>query len=144
MIIRFFTGALFMTLITVPFHDLHAHGMKYNLIRGGIGIQALYNDETPMADSDVEVFQSDTSGKPIVKGITDSKGQFLFVPETDGFYIIKVDDGMGHSQKTRIRANKNLEVLSTPKAELSKLQMILMSACFLWGLAGTALYFKKR
>ena len=121
-----------------------AHGTGYNIIKGGIGIEAMYNEGSPMSDSDVTLFSPDNSTNPYLTGITDQKGRFIFFPETKGEWILRVDDGMGHSLTAKLDVTEKGVLSKTDGAILSYLQKITMAICVLWGLIGTGLYFKSK
>ena len=124
-----------------------AHGARYKIINGGIGIEARYSDDTPMSDSDVNVFSADNLEETYVTGITDQNGRFLFLPDKSGEWILKVSDGMGHGVEAKIELDKDFKITGSTSDEhshLSHIQIIIMAICVMWGFIGTALYFKKR
>ncbi len=124
-----------------------AHGSKYELIKTGIGIKALYSDDSPMSDSDVEVFSPVDDQKKYSTGITDRAGRFYFFPDKTGKWKIKVSDGMGHAVEAMLDVNERMVLEDKPgnsHGGFSTGQSIIMVLCVVWGFIGTALYFKRK
>ena len=73
-----------------------AHGARHTVIKGGTGVEATYDDGSPMAFCDVSVFSPSDPVGEYQTGTTDPRGRFAFVPDTNGAWKVTVDDGMGH------------------------------------------------
>lgn len=73
-----------------------AHGSRYNVFRGGTGIEATHDDGSPMAFCDVRVFAPGGRENLHQTGTTGPKGRFMFVPDTNGVWRVSIDDGIGH------------------------------------------------
>ncbi|NQT92354.1 MAG: hypothetical protein HQ559_06305, partial [Lentisphaerae bacterium] len=70
--------------------------MKHRVFKAGAGIEAAYDDGSPMAFCDVSVFSPGDPVSEYQTGITDPRGRFAFIPDTNGVWKVTVDDGMGH------------------------------------------------
>lgn len=123
---------------------INAHGLRYKIIEGGIGIEAMYADDTPLSFSNVIVFAPDDRKEHYITGYTDRKGRFLFFPNTKGEWIIKVSDGMGHALEAEIYLQDDLKISRSSSGNLSNLQITTMAICVIWGFIGTGLYFIRR
>lgn len=123
---------------------LFAHGVKMLVLTKGTGIEARYSDSSPLSDSEVTVFSPSNDKEPYLKGITDKNGRFMFFPDVKGKWTISIDDGMGHMGKKTVNISDSFEALITDNGTFSTMQLAVMALCVIWGLAGTALYFKKR
>jgi len=73
-----------------------AHGARHTVFKGGTGVEATYDDGSPMAFCDVSVFSPGDPVSEYQTGITDPRGRLAFVPDTNGVWKVTVDDGMGH------------------------------------------------
>ena len=124
---------------------IFAHGSKYNIIKGGIGIEAKYMDNTPMSDCNGLVFAPDNHNDPYITCVMDKDGRLLFFPHKMGEWIIKISDGMGHSLTAKLQVDEELKLSKTTEdGSLSGVQVAVMTICVTWGLIGTGLYFKKK
>ena len=72
------------------------HGVQHRVFPGGTGVEATYDDGSPMAFCDVSVFSPGEPASEYQTGITDPRGRFAFVPDTNGVWKVTVDDSMGH------------------------------------------------
>ena len=97
--------------LAVPlFHGIHIRVS----VRSGIHIvRATYEGGTPVADGDI-LITAPGSEEAWQVGRTDPAGQFAFLPDAVGTWIIQVDDGRGH------RARTTLEVEAGQVAALSE------------------------
>jgi hypothetical protein len=73
-----------------------SHRLQYNQFEGGIGIEAIYDDGTPISYSEVKIFSPTDGETEFQQGLTDKNGRFVFYPDIKGKWKIVVDDGMGH------------------------------------------------
>ncbi len=90
------TLAAMMLLCTVLPPSLSAHGVRHEVTAGGMVVAAAYDDGSPMAFCDVEVFAPGSPDESFLDGASDRNGYFAFVPDTNGVWRVAVDDGMGH------------------------------------------------
>ncbi len=88
---------------------LLSHGVDIMMIDGGTGVKVMYDSGDPISQADVIVYSPD--GEPFQSGLTDKNGCFLFFPDIDGEWKIKINDGMGHGGIRSILM-KNLKVVN--------------------------------
>jgi nickel transport protein len=124
--------------------NLFGHGVNTTVLTKGIGIEARYSDSSPLSDSEVTVFSPSNDKDPFLKGITDKYGRFMFIPDTKGTWTISVDDGMGHKKEKKITVSESFEAQVSDNGSFSTMQLVVMALSVIWGLTGTALYFRKR
>jgi nickel transport protein len=96
-----------------------------------------------MQDAQVNVFAPDDPQTPWMNGNTDQNGRFIFSPDPTipGTWDVQVRQA-GHGGILHI----NLEdgALTSNTTGFSRLQIVLMGACALWGFLGTGLFFYRR
>lgn len=133
----------------------HGSNIQYRSTEA-IEIQAVYDDGTPMANAQVVVYPPEDPSTPWLKGITNSEGKFVFVPQSEasGNWDIKVRQS-GHGDIVSIPWNQeNLTTDTTPEsnranrfstaaAGYTPVQKIVMAAVGIWGFVGTALFFSR-
>ena len=136
---------------------LLAHGAKIEYGNtNAIIIRASYDDGTPMKEAQAVVYAPNDPTIPWIKGITDQKGQFTFIPDPSisGNWDVKVRQS-GHGsivsipiQQGVIASEKQPEVagvkLLTNNSDLTFLQKMIMAAAGVWGFLGTALFFSRK
>lgn len=94
-------AGVFLVLVIFTFvffqKNAFAHGTYgYLMETEGWMIQAFYDDDEPMSDSEASVYAG--NGKtPVQTGRTDSKGRFLFYPDRAEVWKVVVEDEMGHA-----------------------------------------------
>lgn len=145
-----------------------AHGTKISYENTeAIVIKATYNTGEPMEKAQISVYTPDNSSQPWLTGTTDSKGLFLFQPDStkSGNWEVKVRH-LGHggvvevpvttaqpkeTQQTQQTPSPNSstpeQVVKIPESdslEYTTLQRGLMIASVIWGCVGTALFFSNR
>jgi len=135
--------ALIVILVSLPLITF-SHGTSYKVIKNAAGITAFYKDGSPISDSEVKVYLNNKKTKPIITGRTNTKGEFLFLVKKPGTYVITVDDGMGHGFTTSRKFNSKGIMKDESLGHIHLWQKILMALIFVWGMIGTALYFKGK
>ena len=141
-----------LTLLSIPEKTL-AHGANIEYRETpAIAIQAKYDDGTPMANAQVVIYAPSDRANPWLKGVTDSQGNFSFVPnhepENIGNWDIKVRQS-GHGDITSIPINQSELTQISPThlasagAAYTLPQKMLMAAAIGWGFIGTALFFAR-
>ena len=78
----------------------HAVGVEAKLRGNTVHVEVYYDDDTPAASASVVV--EDETGKVVIEGTTDNKGEWDFPTPPAGKYRVKVDAGAGHGAKTTI------------------------------------------
>lgn len=121
----------------------YAHGarIEYRVMRV-IEITALFDTGDPIQEGQVTVYAPDDPSTPWLSGATDEDGRFSFTPDPEmmGTWDVQVRQA-GHGDIVHIPLEGGN--LSSGGAGFTPLQIVLMSVCVLWGLAGTALYFSR-
>jgi nickel transport protein len=122
-----------------------------------VDVRATYHSGRPMAGAGVSVFAPGDAETPWLTGACDDSGGFSFEPppEMSGEWVVRVvHQGHGGVVTIGIEAAAagdgavpdpaviRAEASSSP--HLSTLQRVLMGACVVWGLVGTALFFSRR
>jgi len=122
-----------------------AHGVDYTVIRGGVGIQAKYDDGQPISYSDCKIFAPGDMKAPYQQGLTDKYGRFLFIPDTAGSWKIEVDDGMGHGLIEKISISSEMTLAEgLEQKHLNRYQDILIGVSIIFGITGIAFYFAAK
>ncbi len=149
---------VFLLLNGVLSEPLSAHGsqIKYHQA-SAIVIQASFEDGTPMANSQAVVYSPEDPTTPWLKGMTDEKGQFTFVPDSSlsGNWDVKIRQS-GHGDiisipvvEGRIASGlKEKPGISEAKVvsannDYTPWQKLMMTITSVWGFIGTALFFSR-
>ncbi len=134
-----------LVLLTVfTFTIVRAHGViiEYSM-KPVIEVFATFDSGEPMQNAQVNIFAPDDPQISWMSGTTDQNGRFTFSPDPTipGTWDIQVRQA-GHGGIVHI----NLEdgALNSNTTGFSRLQIVLMGACALWGFVGTALFFYRR
>ena len=114
-----------------------AHGVAHRVFPGGTGIEATYDDGSPMAFCDVEVLPPDSRPTAFQTGTTDPHGRFAFVPDTNGTWTVIVDDGMGHRTSAKVVVTAEGIESADNRPATARPAMALIGVCLIIGLFGT-------
>ena len=123
----------------------YAHGAKIEYtVATSIEIVAKYDSGEPMAGAQVIVYAPNAPTSPWITGTCDDEGRFNFAPDTSipGMWDIQVRQA-GHGDMIHIEIEEG-SVSGGSSSSYSTSQIIIMSVCVFWGIAGTALYFQRR
>jgi nickel transport protein len=121
-----------------------AHGATCDVIEGGIAVEARYDDGSPMAYCDVEIFRPGEAGEAFQVGSTDPMGRFAFIPDTTGTWTATVDDGMGHLARAEIAIGPDA-IMARPTGISSKLRGTIIGVAVIFGVFGLlALFYGLR
>jgi len=134
-----FSAALFLNIAA------YSHGTKFTVIQPKeIRIQAAFDTGEPMADAEVLLFPpNETRESSSVH--TDSNGVFTFIPDRPGVWVCQVRHKSGHGMRINSDINENLSLSSHSRISgVSQTQKIIMAICVIWGMIGTALFFKNK
>lgn len=121
-----------------------AHGAKIEYKIGlTVEIHAAYDSGEPMAGAQVTVFAPDNPSTPWLTGSCDKEGRFAFTPDTSkpGTWDVQVRQA-GHGDIIHLPIGENVALSGA--TGYTTLQIVLMSACVIWGFIGTALFFRRR
>ncbi len=122
-----------------------AHGAKIEYtVNMAIELVATYDNGEPMAGAQVVVYAPDDPSTPWLTGVCDDDGRFTFIPDTSrpGTWVVQVRQA-GHGDMVHIPVGQDM-VATSGVGGFGVLQIVLMSACVIWGFVGTALYFSRR
>jgi nickel transport protein len=146
-----------------------AHGshIKYEST-DAIEIKATYDSGEPMANAQVTVYNPKDIANPWLKGLTNEKGEFVFIPDYSitGNWEVKVrqaghgniinipikpittteikDEEKPNNNSGKMENSKEIKLSSSNNAEYTIQQKLIMAAMGIWGFVGTALYFSRK
>lgn len=84
----------------------HAIRMQIEENPPAVTVWAGFSAATPLIDATMEVIAPD--GETLFQsGRTDKQGRFAFLPHEAGEWTLKVDDGRGHRQTTRLHLSES-------------------------------------
>ncbi len=138
---------LFVLLVPVMVvSTARAHGVRvfWELKGDSVFVHASFDDESPMAGARVAVFSGAEPSEPWITGYTDDEGCFVFVPdrrESSRWDVRVRKAGHGDIVHVSLDAGGNC---SGGRSGFSIPQIIIMSACVIWGFIGTAFFFSAR
>ena len=133
--------------------DVAARVTRQVAVELAVVVEATYHSGRPMAGAQVTVLAPGAPDEPWLVGQCDADGRFEFAPPVDrpGTWEVLVAH-QGHGGRVSVEvagegeetgsAVVTAEASST--AHLSVLQRVVMGACVVWGLIGTALFFSGR
>lgn len=122
------------SLMTVASPAL-GHGVRHRVFPGGTGIEATYDDGSPMAYCDVTVFSPGSRDGEYQTGTTDAHGRFAFIPDTNGLWTLTVDDGMGHLVSAEVQAGPS-ESPGGEGARIDRLRGGIVGLSMIFGVFG--------
>lgn len=116
-----------------------------------VAVVAVYDTGEPMAGAQIAVFAPDDPMTPWLRGVADDAGGFVFVPGPQaGRWTVQARHA-GHGAVAHVLrgvTESGPSAAAMPVAAASRLgtpvQRGVMAACVIWGLVGTALYFRRR
>lgn len=140
----FSTCCLFLLLtLSLPAVSC-AHGVEITYqVKNAIEISAKYDTGEPVSEGQVTIFAPDNPSTPWFTGKCDEDGHFVFTPDPSkpGTWDIQVRKA-GHGGMIHIPVGEEKPVSGI--TGYTTLQIVLMAACVIWGLVGTALFFTRR
>jgi len=142
---RILLASIFLLLILntrLIGHETH----KQVFFEGMVGIKAYLSLDEPMAHTSVLIFAPDQT-EATFETSTDHNGVVCFAPDRPGIWIVQVRGAGGHGVRVDVEVDESM-IISTQQemsnGQLSFLQKALIILCVVWGLVGTALFFKTR
>jgi len=121
-----------------------AHGTVHAVTPGGTVVQARYDDGSPMAFCDVSVFEPGNDKNPYQTGSTDPKGNFAFLPGTNGIWRVRVDDGMGHTVLAEVYVGATGLEESSHSRGVRRVGGGLVGVSLIFGIFGVYCLFRHR
>mgnify|MGYP000403926884 CR=1 FL=1 len=90
--------------------DALAHGTGHRLLKDApvVAIEFHYSDQAPMRYAEVLVFSPTDREVEHQNGRTDRHGRFVFNPDAEGSWVVKVTDGMGHAEEAIVPVGPEL------------------------------------
>jgi len=119
-----------------------AHGLITAPLSGGEGVRVAYDDDEPVSFADVQVF-APGGAKPVLTGVTDRNGCFLFRPDTAGVWKVSVDDGMGHGAPHFVTSAPAASAAAPPPRR-SRAQDVVTGLSLIFGVSGWGAWLRLR
>lgn len=121
-----------------------AHGLITAPLSGGEGVRAAYDDDEPVSFADVQVF-APGGARPVLTGVTDRNGCFLFRPDTAGVWKVSIDDGMGHGAPHFVTSAPAVSAVAPgPPRRMSRAQGVVTGISLIFGAFGWAAWLRQR
>ena len=139
-------GLLLFAALLLTALPVFAHGARviWEVQGDSVHISAAFDDGTPMNEAQVTVFSGAEPSVPYTSGLTDENGEFTFLPDVEQSLAWDVQvRKAGHGDIVHFSLDGSTDTLSDQGA-FTTLQIILMSACVVWGFIGTALFFATK
>lgn len=123
----------------------YAHGAKIEYSSTtAVELVATYDSGEPMGGAQVVVYAPDDPSTAWLIGQCDDEGRFAFAPDASqpGTWDVQVRQA-GHGDMIHIDIAEGT-VSGGISSGYSTGQIVVMAVCVIWGIAGTALYFRRR
>lgn len=123
-----------------------AHGLVTAPLSGGEGVRVAYDDDEPVSFAEVQVFAPGGGAKPVLTGVTDRNGCFVFRPDTAGVWKVSIDDGMGHSAPHFVTSGVAASAAApvVPPARMSRVQGVVTGLSLIFGVFGWGAWLRLR
>jgi nickel transport protein len=136
---------LTLLCVSVLYLPAFSHGIDYSFSSGeSIIIKVSFGENEPMSYAAVKIFSPENNKIEHQNGRTDKNGLFSFVPNKTGEWTVMVTDDTGHGLKEKIKVDKKLRIDEMKSNNLNVMQKLIAAVCAIWGIIGTALYFKSK
>ena len=135
------TAVLF--LVTAP---VFGHGARviWEIQGDSVHIAASFDDGQPLDRAQVTVFSGAAPSVPYIVGVTDENGEYSFLPDREESLDWDVQvRSAGHGDIVHLSLAEE-SIVHTEQGIFTTLEIVLMSACVIWGFVGTALFFASR
>lgn len=122
-----------------------AHGVDINYQnKTAVEIVAKFDTGQPVSEGQVTVYAPDNPAEPWITGKTDENGRYVFTPDPakPGTWDVQVRLA-GHGGVVHVPVGGD-NTAAFGSTGYGTMQIVLMSACVIWGFIGTALYFGRR
>ncbi|NOQ22770.1 MAG: carboxypeptidase regulatory-like domain-containing protein [Candidatus Aegiribacteria sp.] len=137
---------LFSAVLLILSAPVFGHGalVTWEVLEDSVHISALFDDGQPMDKAQVSVFSGAAPSVPYIIGMTDEHGEFAFMPDKEESLNWDVQVRLaGHGDIVHISLAED-SAADAEQGGFSTLQIVLMSACVVWGFIGTALFFTSK
>lgn len=121
-----------------------AHGAKIEYtLHTTVEIRAAYDNGEPMGGAQVTVYAPNDPSTPWFSDVCDQQGRFTFTPDPaiPGTWDVQARQA-GHGDIIHISIGE--DGATSGSTGYTTLQTVLMGACVIWGLVGTALFFSRK
>jgi nickel transport protein len=123
-----------------------AHGVSIQWSIGeAVVVEAAFDDGSPLSGAEVDVYLESDPSSPCLTGTCDQSGRFILLPDSvmyDGIDIRVMKDG--HGGWIHIQTATGMEGTEVRSGGISTPRKLVMAASVIWGLVGTALFFRSR
>ncbi len=139
-------GLLLSASVLFASFPVLGHGARvvWEVQGDSVHISAAFDDGLPMDGAQVTVFSAAEPSAPYISGMTDENGEFAFLPDIEQSLSWDVQvRKAGHGDMVHFSLAEESEDFIEQRG-LTTLQIILMSACVVWGFIGTALFFASK
>ena len=124
--------------------SVFGHGVEYQIIQGGVGIEIKYDDGSAFSYSEVKIYPpgDDTEYQ---SGLTDAQGRFVFYPDRAGKWKIIANDGLGHGVVAEVKITSNLLPQTLGKRDaFNRWEKIVLGLGIIFGLTGIWFWLSAR
>ncbi len=132
-----------LLMLTAP---VFGHGARviWEMQGDSVHISASFDDGQPMDRAQVTVFSGAAPSMPYIVGMTDENGGFSFLPDREESlnWDVQVRKA-GHGDIVHFSLAEETTA-ENEQGMFTTLQILLMSACVIWGFIGTAFFFASR
>ena len=130
--------------ILISIISVFAHGTDYEVYTNGIvGIKAMYDTGVVMENSSVLIF-APNEADVFIETVTDKNGFVCFKPDRPGTWILQVRGDGVHGMRINLNIDENMLIMKEEDNSAEYVQKIIMAICVVFGLIGTALFFKTK
>ncbi len=148
--------AIVFTLTFFNANVANAHGVKWEVSQiQAQGFIFSYADGSTIKKADVKVFGPNDPQKLYQEGKTDKNGNFAFIPNSSGAWILTANDGSGHlvTAKLSLKDEDLAKVQSETSSEINMANQVESAVkpykmgvivSILLNIALLALYFKRK
>lgn len=120
------------------------HGIEAQRVEGGVGVRAVYDDGSPVTFSEAALYAPASGEKPLLTGMTDRDGCFMFRPDTSGIWRITIDDGMGHVVTEEVAVDGKISTSKQKSRRMPKRYGIVTGLALIFGLFGSFAFLRQR
>jgi hypothetical protein len=99
---KFLFSILFLVLGNAPVVFAHGLDIEVTFSFPAVISSSMYSTNQPAKNVKVSVFSPSDLEKPYQIGMTDQAGHFTFIPDVEGNWTIKADDGHGHLEEMTV------------------------------------------
>ena len=139
-------GLLLVAALLLTALPVLGHGARviWEIQGDSVHISAAFDDGMPMDQAQVTVFSGAAPSVPYTSGLTDENGEFTFLPDLEQSLAWDVQvRKAGHGDMVHFSLDGSTDS-RIDQGAFTTLQIILMSACVVWGFIGTALFFASK